>query len=179
VSDIYGTTIKLGDEGRVDGAGSAWKQDSFFRLYQENTWFFINTFFSGSYEMKDTPAETTRMYIPVTAGAEYRYQVMNYPLFVKAAGEMGAFYFNRMGPERIGPFIDPSKTETINTFGPCAGISLGIFAQANRRWAFFADGGYHVARFFDEKLDGIISGIQLRGGFSYALDGGHRELLNY
>lgn len=177
--DFYGTSLKLGDEGTLAGLGFTFKKDRVMRLSADNAWFFIDAFLAGGYEKKDTPAETSRIYFPVSAGIEYRYPVMNLPLSVTGSGAFGAAYFNRMGPVRIGPFIDPSETETINTFGPCLDLLLGLQYQVNMKFAFFINAGYHQVYLFDDALDSLNGGYRLKWGISYAFSGSLKPLMSY
>lgn len=175
LTDIDGTYIDLGDEGSVYGAGLSFLWDMPRYFDNERIFFYINTTFAYSVEDKDEITETVRTYVPVSAGIEYRYQILHIPLYITGSAGAGASYFEKQGPAYYGPFIDPSKTQIDTAYGVYADLMLGVNYVLSGNIAVFGRGGYQMS-FYDEDNIESPAGFKCNLGFRIPIAGSFRSL---
>lgn len=175
LTDISGAYIDLGDEGSVYGAGLSFLWDMPRYFDNEKIFFYINSTFAYSVENKDEITETVRTYVPVSAGVEYRYQVLQIPLYITGSAGAGASYFEKQGPAYYGPYMDPSKTRIDTAYGAYADLMLGINYVLSRNAAVFGRGGYQIS-FYDEDNIESPAGFQFILGFRIPISGSFRSL---
>ncbi len=174
-TDINGTYIDLGSEGGVTGGGLTflWDMPRFFD--NDKVLFYINSTFAFSQKDKDKPKETLRTYMPISAGFEYRYRVLDIPLYVTGSAGAGASYFRKEGPLYVGPFIDPSKTQIDSASGPYGDFMLGLNYVLSQNVALFARGGYQISFYNNDKIESP-SGFQFIAGLRIPISGSNRGL---
>ncbi|PKL17080.1 MAG: hypothetical protein CVV49_12765 [Spirochaetae bacterium HGW-Spirochaetae-5] len=175
LTDLNGTIIDLGDEGTVTGGGLTFLWDMPRYFDNDKVLFYINTTFAFSLKDKDKPKETVRSYIPVSAGFEYRYRVLNIPLYVTGSAGAGVSYFKKEGPLYIGSVMDPSKTQIDSDSGPYGDLMLGLNYVLSQNIALFARGGYQISLYNDDKIKSP-SGFLFNTGVRIPIFGNHRSL---
>ncbi len=173
-TDLNGAFIDLGSEGWVTGGGLTFLWDMPRLFDNEKVFFYLNSTYAVSQKDKGKPKETARTYIPVSAGFEYRYQVLEIPLYVTGSAGGGISYFRREGPLYIGPFMDPSQTQIDSDTGPYGDLMLGVNYVLSQNVAFFARAGYQISFYNNDKIESP-SGFQFTTGVRIPIFGEHRD----
>jgi len=174
LTDINGAYVDLGDEGSVSGAGISFLWDLPRYFDNEKIFFYINTMFTYSIKDRDEPDETARTYVPVSAGVEYRHQVLQIPLYITGSAGAGVSYFEKQGPVYYGPYMDPSKTQIDKAFGPYADLMLGLNYVLSGNIAFFARGGYQMSFYNEDNIESP-AGLEFVLGLRIPISGSFRS----
>ncbi len=178
-TDIYGTHVTLGDEGELNGPGLTVLWDGLKNWNVENIFLLVDMYGASSIENENEPAETTRFYAPLTAGAEYRYLAFSLPLYLIVSAKGGAIYYRKEAPEQYGPYTDPSSTEAFNETGAYCAADFGILWIISQNFSFIMKAGYQQPFGLGSAIEDTAGGMQYSVGFRYTLSGYHRSLNYY
>ncbi len=171
VVDFYGGANDGGDAGILLGGGISAGWDLMHGLS-----FLVRPEYYGATEDGGKPAETVRALGMLTAGLQYARQLGEIPLFYTASAGLGGACFYEQGPKRLGPFIDPSHTETIYDFGPSFNVRAGMLYYLTQWLGIFLEAGYTHSFFFDEFSDQNTGGFQALAGLRVTLSGKNRDM---
>jgi hypothetical protein len=169
--DLYGGANDAGDAGILLGGGISAGWDLSHGLA-----FLVRPEYYGATEDGGKPAETVRALGMLTAGLQYARQLGERPLFWTASAGMGGACFYEQGPKRFGPFIDPSRTETVYDFGPSLTVRAGMLYYLTQWLGIFLEAGYAHSFFFDEFSDQNTGGFQAMTGMRFTLSGKNSDM---
>jgi len=174
ITDIDAIWIDLGKEKSVNGGGLSllWDMPRYFD--DERILFYINTTYASNKKDHDDGTETTRSYLPVTFGVEYRHQILEVPLFITGTAGAGFSYFKRESPSYEIP-LDTSKTVTDSASGAYTDFMIGLNYITTQNTSIFIKSGYHKAFYSDDTIESP-AGFQFAAGFRFPLSGTFRGL---
>jgi len=175
-TDIYGTHVRLGDEGPLNGPGLTVLWDGLKNWNVKNVLLFADLYGASSKEDEDEPVETTRFYAPLTAGAEYRYMAFSFPLYLTVSAKGGAVYYRKEGPKQYGPYTDPSSTGTFNETGAYCAADFGLLLVLSQQFSLIMRAGYQQPFGLGDAVEDSAGGMQYSIGIRYTFSGFSRSL---